>query len=55
MNEWEWLIDWQDLLPSAQMVAILEKHFFPKWLQVLAQWLNHNPNFGEVSAWYQGK
>jgi tuftelin-interacting protein 11 len=53
MDEWSWVTDWQDFLSSATMVALMEKAFFPKWLQVLSSWLNHNPNYTEVTAWYQ--
>ncbi len=73
MDPWQWVTDWKDFLPSASLVALLEKHFFPKWLQVislfktfipnslfdrftkvLASWLNHSPNYTEVTSWYQG-
>jgi tuftelin-interacting protein 11 len=54
MSRWQWVMDWKDLLPSATLVAMLEKHFFSKWLQVLASWLNQYPNYTEVTKWYQG-
>ncbi|QQP32265.1 Tuftelin interacting protein like, partial [Caligus rogercresseyi] len=51
---WNAVMEWVDLLPINVIVGLLEKHFFPKWLQVLASWLNHCPNYNEVSKWYEG-
>ena len=36
------------------MAGLLDKFFFPKWLQVLALWLNHSPNYDQVTNWYMG-
>ena len=41
-------------MPLQNLVAMLEKCFFPKWLQVLVAWLNHAPNFEEIAVWYTG-
>ena len=54
MSQWQWFAAWKDFLPSSMMVSMLEKHFFNKWLQVLASWLNHSPDYNEVTKWYQG-
>ncbi|TRY76202.1 hypothetical protein TCAL_11554 [Tigriopus californicus] len=54
MDVWEWVMDWDGFLPSPTIVNILEKIFFPTWLKVLAQWLNHNPNYTEVTRWFEG-
>eukprot|EP00095_Tigriopus_kingsejongensis_P005312 snap_masked-scaffold337_size202799-processed-gene-1.15 protein:Tk05312 transcript:snap_masked-scaffold337_size202799-processed-gene-1.15-mRNA-1 annotation:"tuftelin-interacting protein 11" len=54
MDVWEWVTDWDGLLPPVAMVGLLEKHFFSAWLKVLAQWLNHNPNYTEVTRWFEG-
>lgn len=54
LNPWFWVMDWLGFLPQAAMLTLLERHFFPKWLQVLAQWLNQNPNYKEVTNWYKG-
>ena len=45
---------WQDMIPEPCMVTLLEKNFFPKWLQVLYTWLTHSPNYEEVTKWYTG-
>lgn len=33
---------------------MLDRHFFPKWLQTLVIWLNQAPNLDQVSRWYSG-
>jgi len=48
-------MSWVDMLPHSSFVTLLEKHFFPRWLQVLGTWLSGpNPNYYEVTSWYQG-
>ncbi|CAF1091177.1 unnamed protein product [Rotaria magnacalcarata] len=54
LDPWHWFISWYDVVPLASMIAILEKTFFPKWLQVLNVWLNTNPNYQEIQRWYSG-
>lgn len=36
------------------MGQILDKYFFPKWMQVLVLWLNQSPDFDQISRWYTG-
>ena len=33
-DPWRWVMAWKDIMPLAPMVTILDKAFFPKWLQV---------------------
>lgn len=54
LDIWNWVMAWQDMIPEPCMVTLLEKNFFPKWLQVLYTWLTHNPNYEEVTKWYTG-
>ena len=54
MSVWHSVMDWSDLLPPPQLAQMLAQSFFPRWLQVLAGWLNSNPNYEEVVGWYQG-
>lgn len=54
LDVWNWVMAWQDMIPEPCMVTLLEKNFFPKWLQVLYTWLTHNPNYEEVTKWYTG-
>ncbi|XP_023335481.1 tuftelin-interacting protein 11 [Eurytemora carolleeae] len=51
---WHAVVDWTGLVPPAALADIIAVNFFPRWLQVLAAWLNSNPNYTEVTAWYQG-
>lgn len=37
-----------------QMAHLLDKFFFPKWMQVLVMWLNQSPDYVEISRWYSG-
>jgi tuftelin-interacting protein 11 len=46
--------EWNELLSPLVMANILDKYFFPKWMQTLVLWLNQSPNFDEVSRWYSG-
>ncbi len=54
MDAWRWFSDWKDFLSPASVAALLDRHFFPRWLKVLASWLNHSPDYNEVTSWYQG-
>ncbi|KAK9877327.1 hypothetical protein WA026_017723 [Henosepilachna vigintioctopunctata] len=54
LDGWHWVMDWRDMLSVGNMTLILDKFFFPRWLQVLSLWLNHNPNYTQVTEWYAG-
>lgn len=41
-------------MPVLSLASLLDKIFFPKWLQVLTVWLNHSPDYEQVSKWYSG-
>ena len=45
---------WKDLIPLPAMVTLLERNFFPKWMQVLCTWLGNLPDYNEVTKWYTG-
>lgn len=47
-------MDWSDMISTGSMTLILDKFFFPRWLQTLAMWLNHNPDYAQVTEWYSG-
>lgn len=53
-DAWTWVMSWLDTIPHQAMVTLLQKHFFPKWLQVLCSWLSAIPNYNEVTKWYTG-
>ncbi|XP_028566243.2 tuftelin-interacting protein 11 isoform X1 [Podarcis muralis] len=54
MDSFFWVMDWEGMISVSSLVGILEKHFFPKWLQVLCSWLSNNPNYEEITKWYLG-
>lgn len=54
LDQWNWVYEWKELIPTHIMAGLLDKFFFPKWLQVLALWLNHSPNYDQVTTWYMG-
>ena len=47
----EWVMAWKDMIGPHHYANMLEKNFFPKWLQVLSSWLANNPNYDEVTEW----
>ena len=51
---WRAVMTWTDLVPSSHLAYLLVEHFFPRWLGVLAQWLNARPNYAEVGSWFSG-
>ncbi|KAI0738635.1 TFP11-domain-containing protein [Daedaleopsis nitida] len=47
------VMSWEQILRPSIISQIIEKEFFPKWLDVLYIWLiQPNPSFEEVSRWY---
>lgn len=47
------VLAWQDLMPFQDCVDLLQKHFFPKFLRVLCEWLSVNdPDYAEICLWY---
>jgi len=51
---------WSDLLSPQCLEDMLMKEFFPRWMQVLASWLNQAnvsrsmDAYKEIGLWYQG-
>ncbi|CAM1297421.1 TFIP11 (predicted) [Pycnogonum litorale] len=54
LDPWKWVMLWEEFLPLQSLVSLLDKNFFPQWTQVLCTWLNSDPDFEEVTKWYQG-
>ncbi|XP_071943002.1 tuftelin-interacting protein 11-like isoform X2 [Antedon mediterranea] len=54
LEPFHWVMSWDELTPLPSMVGLLEKNFFPKWLNVLNTWLGNSPNYDEVTNWYLG-
>ena len=53
-DQWNWVMEWSELIPAHTMAALLDRCFFPKWLQTLSVWLNLNPDMDQVSKWLRG-
>ncbi|KAM8716623.1 hypothetical protein ACLKA7_003495 [Drosophila subpalustris] len=51
---WHQVWEWHELIPAHHMAQLLDKHFFPRWMQVLVMWLNQSPDYAEISRWYAG-
>ncbi|KAH8403014.1 hypothetical protein KR222_003144 [Zaprionus bogoriensis] len=51
---WHQVWEWHELIPAQHMAQLLDKHFFPRWMQVLVMWLNQSPDYAEISRWYAG-
>ncbi|XP_036382847.1 tuftelin-interacting protein 11 [Megalops cyprinoides] len=54
MDPFHWVMDWEGMLSMSSLVGLLDKNFFPKWLQVLCSWLSNSPNYEEITKWYLG-
>lgn len=54
LEYWNQVWEWNELIPPLLMSQILDKFFFPKWMQTLVIWLNQSPNLDQVSRWYTG-
>ncbi|MBN3306862.1 TFP11 protein, partial [Amia calva] len=54
MDPLYWVLDWEGMLSLSCLVGLLDKNFFPKWLQVLCSWLSNSPNYEEITRWYLG-
>ncbi|XP_053576508.1 tuftelin-interacting protein 11 [Bombina bombina] len=54
MDVFHWLMDWEGMISVSSLVSLLDKQFFPKWLQVLCSWLSNSPNYEEITKWYLG-
>ena len=47
-------MQWKDLMPMPSLVTMLEKCFFPKWIEILVSLLNLiNPKYEEMIIWYK--
>lgn len=51
-EQWNWVMGWHELMSDQVLGSLLVRHFFPKWLQILYEWLLYSPNFEAISNWY---
>ncbi|XP_059618137.1 septin-interacting protein 1 [Phlebotomus argentipes] len=54
LEPWNQVWEWHELLSAVAMAQLLDKYFFPKWMQTLVIWLNQSPNLDQVTRWYSG-
>lgn len=54
VDNWKWVMAWQQVLSDQVLVNLLDRCFFSRWLRTLANWLNTAPNYDEVGVWYKG-
>uniref|UniRef100_A0A6B2EKK5 Putative tuftelin-interacting protein tip39 n=1 Tax=Phlebotomus kandelakii TaxID=1109342 RepID=A0A6B2EKK5_9DIPT len=54
LEPWNQVWEWHELLSPLTIAQLLDKYFFPKWMQTLVIWLNQSPNLDQVSRWYSG-
>lgn len=47
----EWVFAWADILPLSQLMGLLEKDLFSKWLSVLYLWLTSHPDYDQIVQW----
>lgn len=54
LEQWNQVWEWNEIISPLLMAEMLNKFFFPKWMQTIVIWLNQNPNLEQVSRWYSG-
>ncbi|XP_062521738.1 tuftelin-interacting protein 11-like [Corticium candelabrum] len=54
LEPFNYVMAWQGMISDHHFASLFEKHFFPKWMQVLCAWLSNSPNYDEVTRWYLG-
>lgn len=52
MDAFFWVMDWEGMVSTSSLVGLLEKHFFPKWLQVRGSLLPLGAP--EAAGWWAG-
>ncbi len=48
------LFIWAELIPLKQIIEILLRNFFPKFVETFKLWLKQNPKIDELLKWYEG-
>jgi hypothetical protein len=50
LEPFNWIIGWVDTAPLHHIATIFETEFFPRWINILFQWLTAKPDYEEVSV-----
>ena len=37
-----WVMEWEDIITQQHFISLLEKHFFPRWIQVCREDMSFN-------------
>ncbi|RKP05513.1 GC-rich sequence DNA-binding factor-like protein-domain-containing protein, partial [Thamnocephalis sphaerospora] len=48
----DWLAAWLPIIPTVTVAQLLEQEFFPKWLDYLRLWLQHEHSGDDIVKWY---
>lgn len=51
-DKWIWIIEWIEIFPAYMMIQLLNKCFFPKWLNALSARFDDPPNYEQVIQLY---
>lgn len=54
LEYWNQFWEWHELIAPQMVAQLLDKFFFPRWMQTLVIWLNQSPNLDQVARWYSG-
>ena len=52
IEPFHWVMEWEDIITQQHFISLLEKHFFPRWIQVCREDMSFNsPRLWAGSHW----